>query len=166
MTEEEIRTFGNRHRKSQQRQKDDKEQNVAEAERAIETTEEIEAQKTTESHNEVQKVSENEIVPQKHWNQANDTHNVAEAKKTETNTVAADETGKKSVATRSDSNDLSTMDEVSVKMVTARFKTTPTQRSPSLSCSQPKFSRGVLWRTSRDSQWTIHNCDPAQRVSS
>ena len=54
---------------------------------------------------------------QKHWDQAYDTQNVAEAKKTETHTVAADETGKKSVATQSDSSDLSTLDEVSVKMV-------------------------------------------------
>ena len=43
------------------------------------------------------------------------------------------------------------MDAVSVAMVTAKVKTTTTPRSPCLSRNQPKFSRGVMCRMSRDS---------------
>ena len=41
----------------------------------------IEAQKTTDSYNEVQKVDKGEKVSQQYWQQA-DAHDVAEAKKT------------------------------------------------------------------------------------
>ena len=62
--------FGDRHQKSQQLQKVDQEQKIAEAKRAIKMTDEVPAWKTTGSHNELQKVSGNEKVSQKHWNQA------------------------------------------------------------------------------------------------
>ena len=42
----------------------------------------IEAQKTTDSYNEVQKVDEGEKVSKQYWQQADDAHDVAEAKKT------------------------------------------------------------------------------------
>ena len=72
--------FGNRHQKSQQFRKGDKDQNAAEAKCAIETTKEVAEQKVTESHS--------------------DARNVAEAKKTEIYTATAQETSKKSVATQ------------------------------------------------------------------
>ena len=50
----------------------DKQQNAAEAKRAIE------AQKTTDSYNEVQKVDKGEKVSQQYWQQADDAHDVAE----------------------------------------------------------------------------------------
>ena len=53
-----------------------KKKSAAEAKRAIE------AKKPTDSYNEAQKVDKHEKVSQQHWRQADDAHDVAEAKKT------------------------------------------------------------------------------------
>ena len=63
--------------------------------RESETTTEVAAQKTIESHNEVQKVVNGERVSQKRQQQGNDAHNVSETKKIDTCTAAS----KKSEAT-------------------------------------------------------------------
>ena len=52
------------------------------------------------SDNKVQKVAKDETVSQQHWRQADDAHDVAEAKKTATCTAATEETSKKAVATQ------------------------------------------------------------------
>ena len=101
VTEEEIRSLAIDINMSRQLQTVDKEQKVSEAERAMKTTDEVRARKTIESSHEVQKGSENEKVSPQHQQQANDAHNVTEAKKTEAYTAAGDETSKKSLATQS-----------------------------------------------------------------
>ena len=73
---ENVRSFGNSHQESRKLGRADKEQNAAEAKRAIE------AKKPTDSYNEAQKVDKHEKVSQQHWRQADDVHDVAEAKKT------------------------------------------------------------------------------------
>ena len=66
-----------------------------EVKRESETATEVAAQKTVESHNEVQKVVKAREYPRNTSSKASDAHNVSETKKIETNKAAS----KKSEAT-------------------------------------------------------------------